>query len=85
MCNDTNQGRCNLTPIEASFALRSITNIHVDEPLAVQLSDSHKPTQLAYQIEHMLMKGSEGDRSFLMTEENGYVLAVDTHTYMNGT
>ena len=90
--DDTNQGRRNLTPLEASFALRSITNVHVDEPLAVRLSDPHKPTQLAYQIERMLVKKKsaaafvQGDRSFLiMTEENGYVLAVDTHTHMNGT
>lgn len=90
--DDTNQGRRNLTPLEASFALRSIKNIHVDEPLAVRLSDLHKPTQLAYQIERMLVEKKsaaafvQGDRSFLiMTEENGYVLAVDTHTHMNGT
>ena len=90
--DDTNQGSRNLTPFEASVALRSITNIHVDEPLAVRLSDPHKPTQLCYQIQRMLVNNKsaaafvQGDRSFLiMTEDNGYVLAVDTHTHMNGT
>jgi hypothetical protein len=90
--DDTNQGQRNLTPREASFALRSIRNIHVDEPLAVRIRDPHKPTQLAFQIQRMFVKKKsaaafvQGDRSFLiMTEENGYVLAVDTHTHMDGT
>lgn len=90
--DDTNQGRRNLTPLEASFALRPIKDIHVDQPLAVRLSDPHKPTQLCYQIERMLVNKKtaaafvQGDRSFLiMTEDNGYVLAIDTHTHMNGT
>ena len=34
ICVDTNRGRRNLTPFEASFALRSIKKIHVDEPFA---------------------------------------------------
>ncbi|XP_028403333.1 uncharacterized protein LOC114526039 isoform X2 [Dendronephthya gigantea] len=90
--DENEQGRRNLTPLEAVYALRSVKNIHVDEPLAVRLRDPHEPSQLAYQIQRMLVKKKsaaafvQGDRSFLlMTEESGHVLAIDTHTHMDGS
>ena len=90
--DETQQERRNLTPLEATYALRSVKNIHVDEPLPVRLSDPHEPSQLAYQIQHMLVKKKsaaafvQGNRSFLlMTDENGHVLGIDTHTHMNGS